>query len=141
MVLFWDPLLEPSWELLGLSWEGLGPLLGASWPLLGPPRHSLGPSWEQLWRPKPTSGAHCIFVLHKNRPRGLPGGSREPPGRVPGASREPCWDDFGPFKTSPSHLQQLPKTPHQPIFWQPVQGSKLRGRRQSAKPVNNDNNE
>ena len=40
---FWNPLLEPSWELLGLSWEGLGPLLGA----LGPPkwgprgRHSL----------------------------------------------------------------------------------------------------
>ena len=23
VVRFWDPLLEPSWELLGLSWEGL----------------------------------------------------------------------------------------------------------------------
>ena len=31
---FWTPLLEASWELLGLSWEGLGPLLGA----LGPPK-------------------------------------------------------------------------------------------------------
>ena len=45
IVRFWDPLLEPSWELLGLSWEGLGPLLGPSWQLLaalGRPRGLLG---------------------------------------------------------------------------------------------------
>ena len=31
---FWKPLLEASWELLGLSWGALGPLLGT----LGDPK-------------------------------------------------------------------------------------------------------
>ena len=47
--LFWNPLLDLSGHLLGLSWEGLGPLLGA----LGPPKW--GP---RGWR---TLGLGCLL--------------------------------------------------------------------------------
>ena len=43
MVRFWNPLLEASGELLGLSWEGLGPLLGA----FGPPK-KVPRGWHSL---------------------------------------------------------------------------------------------
>ena len=52
---YWNPLLEASWELLGLSWGALGPLLGT----LG------GPKWcPRGWGSLTQDSFFCNFVLH-----------------------------------------------------------------------------
>ena len=84
----WNPLLEASWKLLGLSWDLPRVLLGRSWAPLDLP-------WGALGRPLGALGcSRGTLVRVRGRSVVLLGASGAP-GRVPRASQDPFWDDFG----------------------------------------------